>query len=209
MAPSRQREREIERQRRLRQAQRRQAARRRARRRRAVVASGLAVVLLLSVIALLARGNSSSSGPGAGSTPTASASPSFPPVPAGADPRLRTKPIATLPEMVPTRLGIRDVVVGKGPAAKSGQQVTVNYVGVGYPGGKEFDSSWSRRTPFSFQLGNGDVIKGWDRGIVGMRVGGRQQLTIPSALAYGAAGQPPAITANEPLVFVVDLLAVR
>ncbi len=204
MAPSRQRERELERQRRIRQAQRREAARRRARRRNVVVASVLAVVLLISVVALLAKGTGTKAGPAA--SPSASAS--FPPVPAGADPRLKTKPTVTVPKTAPTTLVKRDLIVGTGAVATSGQQVTVNYVGVGYPGGKEFDSSWASHKPLRVQLGTGAVIKGWDQGIVGMKVGGRRELVVPPALAYGATGQPPDIKANEPLVFVVDLLAV-
>lgn len=211
VAQSRQREREVERQRRERQAQRREAARRRARRRNQIVASVIAVALVLSVVALLATAGRKKAKPSASTSPTPTASTpkpvAFPPVPPGADPRLKTKPVATLPKTAPTKLAIRDLILGKGPAAKAGQQVTVNYVGVGYPDGKEFDSSWKARQAFPFPLGAGKVIKGWDRGIVGMKVGGRRQLTIPAALAYGPQGRPPTIKPNEPLVFVVDLLA--
>jgi peptidylprolyl isomerase len=211
VAPSKQREREVERQRRLRQAQRREAARRRARRRNAILGSALAVVVVIGAIAVLATsGGGKKSAAGATSTPTPSASTAaFPPVPAGSDPRLKTKPTATLPKAAPTRLGVRDLIVGHGAVAKAGQQVTVNYVGVGYPGGKEFVSSWKARQAFPFQLGTGAVIKGWDEGVAGMKVGGRRQLSIPSPLAYGTQGQPPTIKPNEPLIFVIDLLAVR
>jgi peptidylprolyl isomerase len=76
-----------------------------------------------------------------------------------------------------------------------------------YNGGKEFDASWKRNQTFPFTLGQGSVIKGWDQGLVGMKVGGRRELIIPPALAYGAAGSPPTIPGNSTLIFVVDLLA--
>lgn len=106
----------------------------------------------------------------------------------------------------PTKLVIKNLIAGTGPEAKAGESVTVNYVGVLYKGGKEFDASWKRHEPFTFTLGRGQVIPGWDQGVVGMKVGGRRELIIPSALAYGAKGSPPTIPANAPLVFVVDLL---
>lgn len=105
----------------------------------------------------------------------------------------------------PTELKAEDLIVGKGPAAKSGDQVAVQYVGVLYDTGKEFDSSWKRNQPFNFQIGSGQVIKGWDIGVVGMKEGGRRRLTIPPDLAYGPSGQPPTIPANATLVFDVDL----
>ena len=106
----------------------------------------------------------------------------------------------------PSKLEIKDLITGTGAEAKAGETVTVNYVGVLYKGGKEFDASWKRNEPFSFALGKGQVIPGWDQGVVGMKVGGRRELIIPSALAYGAKGSPPTIPANAPLVFVIDLL---
>ncbi len=103
----------------------------------------------------------------------------------------------------------KDLITGTGQTANSGSSVTVNYVGVLYSGGKEFDSSWKTGQPFApFKLGAGSVIPGWDKGIVGMKVGGRRELIIPPALAYGKAGQPPTIPPNATLVFVVDLLGV-
>jgi len=108
----------------------------------------------------------------------------------------------------PTKLVTKDLIVGTGPEAKAGDTVTVNYVGVLYNGGKEFDASWKRNEPFTFELGAGKVIKGWDQGVVGMKVGGRRELIIPAELGYGAQGSPPTIPANAALVFVVDLLSV-
>lgn len=105
----------------------------------------------------------------------------------------------------PKQLVVKDVVSGKGKAAKAGQNVTVQYVGVAYSTGEQFDASWDHGSPFTFKLGRGQVIKGWDMGLVGMRVGGRRELVIPPAQAYGAAGQPPSIGPNETLIFVVDL----
>lgn len=122
----------------------------------------------------------------------------------------KTKPKVTVPKGAPpTELEIKDLEEGSGPEAKGGDEVTVQYVGVDYKNGKEFDSSWSRNEPFSFNLGGGEVIAGWDEGIGGMKVGGRRELIIPPNLAYGEAGAPPAIGPNETLVFVVDLLAVK
>lgn len=106
----------------------------------------------------------------------------------------------------PKALQIKDLIKGTGATAEAGQTVTVNYVGALYKGGKVFDASWKRKEPFSFALGKGQVIAGWDRGIVGMKVGGRRELVIPAALAYGVKGSPPAIPPNAPLIFVVDLL---
>jgi peptidylprolyl isomerase len=105
----------------------------------------------------------------------------------------------------PTKLETEDIVVGKGKAATKGDQVTMQYVGISWSTGEEFDASWDRGEGFPFELGAGGVIKGWDEGIVGMKEGGRRKLTIPPDLAYGPTGQPPSIGPNETLVFVVDL----
>lgn len=122
----------------------------------------------------------------------------------------KTKPKVTVPKGAPPKqLVVKELEEGTGAEAKAGDEVAVQYVGVDYKNGKEFDSSWSRHEPFVFQLGVGQVIPGWDQGIEGMKVGGRRELIIPSELAYGEAGSPPAIGPNETLVFVVDLLAVR
>src|SRR3954447_16640254 len=109
----------------------------------------------------------------------------------------------------PSQLVKSDVVKGKGATAQAGDMVTVQYVGVRFRDGKQFDASWDRGQPFTFPLGAGQVIPGWDQGVAGMKVGGRRQLTIPSDLAYGAQGAPPDIAPNETLVFVVDLEKVQ
>ena len=109
---------------------------------------------------------------------------------------------------IPFDLGIDDIVVGDGDEATAGKTVTVHYAGIAFSTGEEFDASWNRNQPFSFKLGKGQVIPGWDAGVQGMRVGGRRKLTIPSAMAYGARGAGGVIAPHEPLVFVVDLLSV-
>jgi peptidylprolyl isomerase len=120
---------------------------------------------------------------------------------------LSKEPTVTPPSgPAPTKLVIKELIPGTGAEAKAGETVTVNYVGVLYKGGKEFDASWKRKEPFTFTLGRGQVIPGWDQGVAGMKVGGRRLLIIPSPLAYGAKGSPPTIPANAALIFVVDLL---
>jgi FKBP-type peptidyl-prolyl cis-trans isomerase FkpA len=101
-----------------------------------------------------------------------------------------------------------DVVVGKGAEAKAGDKVAVHYVGT-LTDGKEFDSSKKRNTPFEFNLGKGQVIKGWDQGVEGMKVGGKRKLVIPSSLGYGERGAPPVIPPNSTLVFEVELLEIK
>ncbi|HEY5103550.1 MAG TPA: FKBP-type peptidyl-prolyl cis-trans isomerase [Acidimicrobiales bacterium] len=109
----------------------------------------------------------------------------------------------------PENLLIEEITLGEGEEAKSGQTAVVHYVGVGVSSGEEFDSSWNRGDPFDFPLGAGYVIKGWDQGVVGMRVGGRRRLVIPANLGYGDRGAGGVIAPNETLIFVVDLLELR
>jgi peptidylprolyl isomerase len=120
------------------------------------------------------------------------------------------KPIIEYPSTpAPADLVIEDIAVGDGDEAVAGRQVVVHYVGVAHSTGEEFDASWNRGTPFTFPLGAGRVIAGWDQGVQGMRVGGRRQLTIPAKLGYGDRGAGGAIKPGETLIFVVDLLEVR
>jgi peptidylprolyl isomerase len=106
----------------------------------------------------------------------------------------------------PEQLKVEDLIEGDGAAAKNGDKLSVQYVGVLYDNNKEFDSSWSRgEEPLELTLGSGQVIPGWEQGLLGMKVGGRRKLTIPPDQAYGAQGQPPDIPANATLVFEVDL----
>jgi len=109
----------------------------------------------------------------------------------------------------PEDLIIEDIVVGDGAEAVAGQTATVHYVGVGVSSGEEFDASWNRNEPFSFPLGAGYVIQGWDKGVVGMKVGGRRRLVIPAHLGYGQQGAGGVIAPGETLIFVVDLLGLR
>jgi peptidylprolyl isomerase len=104
----------------------------------------------------------------------------------------------------PSELVIKDIVKGKGPKAKAGDTLTMQYVGSSWSTGEQFDASWDRNQAFPFQLGAGMVIPGWDQGMVGMQKGGRRLLIIPPDLGYGAQGSGP-IQPNETLVFVVDL----
>ncbi|OPC84306.1 peptidylprolyl isomerase [Embleya scabrispora] len=121
-----------------------------------------------------------------------------------------TKPEIDFPEGgVPADLEITEIWEGDGPVAQAGQDVSVHYVGVSFSSGEEFDASWNRGRPLDFRLGVGQVIEGWDRGVQGMKVGGRRKLVIPAHLAYGDRGAPGAIAPGETLIFVVDLMNVR
>lgn len=123
---------------------------------------------------------------------------------------MATKPNVDIPAGAPpTELAREDLVVGTGAEATPGKTVEVHYVGVAWSTKKQFDASWDRGETFDFPLGKGRVIRGWDEGVAGMRVGGRRRLTIPPAMGYGARGAGGAIGPNETLVFIVDLLAVR
>ncbi|WP_159990568.1 FKBP-type peptidyl-prolyl cis-trans isomerase [Pelistega ratti] len=108
-----------------------------------------------------------------------------------------------------SELIIEDIVQGDGAEAKSGYYVTVHYTGWLLDGGAKFDSSKDRQQPFSFDLGAGHVIKGWDQGVVGMKVGGVRKLTIPATLGYGSRGAGGVIPPNATLVFEVELLSVQ
>jgi peptidylprolyl isomerase len=123
----------------------------------------------------------------------------------------KTKPKVTVPKGAPPKkLEIKEIEEGGGAEAKAGDEVSVQYAGVGYESGEEFDSSWSRGAePYPLELGASSVIPGWEQGIEGMKVGGRRELIIPPELAYGEAGSPPAIGPNETLIFVIDLLSVN
>jgi peptidylprolyl isomerase len=184
---------------------------------------GLVLPALCTVALIAGCGSSSSDSIGVGNesdvssvphvkgetTPTTASTPTTPTstVKTPTSGPLATEPKVTPPSgPAPSTLVIKEIIKGTGAEAKAGDSVTVNYVGVLYNGGKEFDASWKRNEPFSFTLGKGQVIKGWDQGVAGMKVGGRRELIIPSELAYGKTGSPPTIPANAPLVFVVDLL---
>ena len=127
----------------------------------------------------------------------------------GFDPNT-TKPEIDFPgDTPPADLVIEDVTVGDGTEARAGDTISAHYVGVAHSTGEEFDSSWNRGAPLDFRLGVGQVIAGWDEGIVGMKVGGRRKLVIPAHKAYGDRGAGGVIKPGETLVFVVDLVDVR
>ncbi|WP_309227142.1 FKBP-type peptidyl-prolyl cis-trans isomerase [Micromonospora thermarum] len=185
-----------------------------AKRRRQAWAGGLAgvavVAVLITVFVLVGRGGDEADQ--AAGTPSASASApaaggAGAPLPAGADPALNTRPVVEAGKGDLKKLVVTPLIKGTGPEVKTGQTITTNYVGVFYADGKEFDSSWKRGEPASFPIGVGQVIPGWDQGLVGVTVGSRVQLDIPTELAYGA--NPPAGAPTGPLRFVVDVLAAQ
>lgn len=172
----------------------------------------------ICALALVAAGcGEKESGIGAGQKKTAAQkkAPSAQPAPSGAqgvkvsqEAAARKKPKITVPKSpAPAKLVVKDLAKGTGATLKPGDQIAVNYSGVTYSKGQPFDNSFDRGQPFQFQLGTGGVIPGWDQGLVGAKVGARRELIIPAKLAYGAQGSPPKIGPNEPLVFVIDVLA--
>jgi peptidylprolyl isomerase len=180
------------------------AARRAAYKRRKLIRvwSGVAVVVLLLAggVTYLLTHNSGNK-PSATSSSSTSAEPS---AAVSTPPALATKPTVTKGTGTLTKLNVTTLVQGTGPAVQAGQTITVNYVGVTWATGQEFDSSWKNGSSTSFPIGTGNVIPGWDQGLVGVKVGSRVQLDIPSNLAYGdspSGGQPAG-----PLRFVVDIL---
>jgi peptidylprolyl isomerase len=160
------------------------ARRRAARQRNQRIILILIAVLVVALIAFLVYRNITTSQPGAASTAAGN--------------------------MVITASGLQyqDLVVGSGPEAKSGNTVSVHYTGW-LADGTKFDSSLDRGTPFEFTLGAGQVIKGWDEGVVGMKVGGKRQLIIPPQLAYGSSGVGSTIPPNATLTFEVQLLEIK
>ena len=166
-----------------------------------------AAVLLAAGVA--ACGDDDSSAGETAATPTATEAPAAPntdAIAAGITKNTKKEPQIVTPEGAPpTELISQDIVKGKGPKAKAGDQLTMQYAGYSWSNGQKFDASWDRGQPFQFQLGAGMVIPGWDQGLVGMREGGRRLLIIPPDLGYGEAGAGGAIGPNETLIFAVDL----
>lgn len=122
----------------------------------------------------------------------------------------KTKPEIDFPgDNPPDELLIEDIEVGDGAEAVPGAMISAHYVGVAWSTGEEFDASWNRGQPLNFQVGVGQVIKGWDDGLIGMKVGGRRKITIPPHLGYGDQGAGNVIKPGETLIFVVDLDGVR
>ena len=147
-----------------------------------------------------------------GSTAGATAAPSAPPAVGSAPAAELGAPAAAISELktmtTASGLKIEELVAGTGATAVAGKTVSVHYTGR-FTDGTKFDSSVDKGTPYDFMLGTGAVIKGWDEGVAGMKVGGKRRLTVPPALAYGERGFPGAIPPNSTLVFEVELMDVK
>jgi peptidylprolyl isomerase len=171
-----------------------------------------ASALALSACSSSPSGSSSTSTTAAPATtapttgnPNANAIAAIPPADLSPAGTAGTAPTVVVPTGTPpTQLESADLIVGTGPAATAGDNVTVQYVLATYSSGKVIQSSWTSQ-PFQFTLGQGQVIKGWDKGVVGMQAGGRRELIIPASLGYGNESPGSGIAPNDTLVFVVDL----
>lgn len=218
MATSRRRERELARRRYERRRQAELERRARNKRRNTIIGatSGTAVViaiLLILTFTVFTGGSSKKSSVKAGATPSTSSSPT-PIAPTTCAKFSPNPPAAGVPRVPPVtgllhnKLVTKDIKVGHGRAAKSGDKVTVKYVGISCDTGKSFDASYTdgaKNQEFTFPLGAGQVIKGWDEGLVGMKAGGVRELVIPASLAYGPTGSGAAIKPNDTLVFLVTM----
>jgi len=168
------------------------------------------LILLLLPLAACGGDDDDSGEPAANTTSTKTSEEPSPSAQREALEDTSVKPVIPKPTgSPPRRLEKEDIVKGKGAPAKNGDTVIVQYVGVSFSTGEEFDASWDRGQPFPVALGTGSVIQGWEKGLVGIRKGGRRMLTIPPELAYGREGYPPAIAPNETLVFVIDAVDVQ
>jgi peptidylprolyl isomerase len=226
LATSRRRERELARRRYERRRQAEVERRANAKRRNTILGAVIGTFVVIAVLLVLTftvfTGGSSNksvkaaSTPGATPTPSASATPA-PPAPttcAKINPDPPAKGDPTVPQVsgkLSKKLVTKDITVGHGAAAKAGDSITVKYVGVSCDTGKAFDASYTdgaKNQEFPFKLGAGQVITGWDQGIVGMKAGGVRELVIPASLAYKAAGSGSAIAGNDTLVFLVTMVKV-
>ncbi len=222
MATSRRRERELARRRFERRRQAELERRARTKRRNTVIGASvgtLAVIVVLVILGIVIFGGSGkkkgvSTSPTPSITPTATTTPTPPPAPtkcAKITPNPPAKGDPTVPDVkgkAPSKLVVKDIKAGHGKAAKKGSTITVKYVGVACSSGKAFDASYTdgaKNKEFSFQLGAGKVIPGWDQGLVGMKAGGVRELVIPAALGYGTTGSG-AIKPNETLIFLVTMV---
>lgn len=169
-------------------------------------------LILLACLALGGAGCGSSDDSSTGSGDPTATSPAESGASAGeGSGGAKTKPKVTVPSgPPPKKLTIKEIEKGTGATAKEGDEVTFQYVGVGYDSKREFDSSWDRNKPYALAVGSGQMIDGWEQGIKGMKVGGRRELIVPSSLGYGPAGSSPlGIGPHETLIYVFDLLAVK
>jgi peptidylprolyl isomerase len=229
VATSRRRERELARRRHERRRQAELERRARSKRRNTVLGASvgtIAVIALLVVLGIVIFGGSngkSNASTATSPSATPSATPSSPPPAAPTkcatikpNPPAKGEPV--VPDVkgkAPTKLVVHDIKVGKGPGAKSGDKITVKYVGVACSTGKAFDASYTdpansttHKKQLEFVLGKGQVIPGWDQGLIGIKKGGVRQLVIPASLAYGTTGAGSAIKPNETLNFVVTAVKV-
>ena len=171
-------------------------------------AAGLAVIAVLVGVFVWVQQSGGDSPAASAPAAAESAAPApVPSAPAAVDPALQTKPVVKAGTGALTKLAVKPIILGTGPAITKGQTITVNYVGVSYKTGKQFDSTWERGQPFQTAIGVGAVIPGWDQGLIGAPVGTRVQLDIPGELAYGDKGEKggPA----GPLRNVIDVLAAQ
>jgi peptidylprolyl isomerase len=167
--------------------------------------------IVLAAVAIAVAGCGGGGGKATNAAIPAGPAPTAPPPPQASTNLKDTKAKPAVPKPTgapPKKLVVKDIVVGKGKAAKKGDRLSMQYVGVTFADGKEFDSSWDSGSPFQLQLGKTAVIKGWTQGLVGIKQGGRRELIIPAKLAYGAQGRQPSIPPNSSLVFIVDALSV-
>ena len=176
----------------------------------------LTFVAVVALMGVAACGDDDDSGGGGGSadgTAQQDAGTETSPSPAEAAEALKdtsTKPAIPKPTGTPPRKLVKeDIVKGRGPGAKRGDTVVVNYVGLNFSNGREFDASWDSGATFPVQLGTGGVIPGWEKGLIGIKEGGRRKLVIPPELGYGAQGYPPDIPPNETLIFVIDAVSIN
>jgi peptidylprolyl isomerase len=172
----------------------------------------LTLIALVAVLGATACGDDDDNGSDGGGSADATEQETAP-EPGEAEEALKdtsTKPVIPKPTGSPPRKLVKeDIVKGKGPGAKPGDTVVVHYVGMNFSNGREFDASWDSGSPFPVQLGTGSVIAGWEKGLIGIKKGGRRKLTIPPELGYGPEGYPPDIPPNETLVFVIDAVSVN
>ena len=173
----------------------------------------LVLTALVALSGLAACGDDDDGGSGDSATNQQDTGTATEPSPAEAQEALKdtsTKPVIPKPTGSPPRKLVKeDIVKGTGPPAKKGDTLVVHYVGMNFSNGREFDASWDTGSPFPLQLGAGQVIAGWDKGLIGIKKGGRRELVIPPELGYGAQGYPPDIPPNETLVFVIDAVSIN
>lgn len=224
MATSRRRERELARRRYERRRLREMEARARRRRRNTIIGAGVATAAVIVGIILLAvnlsGGGKKAASVASSATPAPTVSASAPPPPAAPKkcaaikPNPPSKSAPTVPDVkgkAPSKLVVKDVKTGHGPAAKKGADVSVTYIGISCSTGKVFDASYLHgNQPFDVKpLGQAGVIQGWNDGLIGVKAGGVRELIIPAALGYGPQGQPPTIQPNETLIFLITVKSVK